>query len=57
MKTAMFKFLPATLCALLTAGAISGCNTIRGAGEDVEAAGGAVAETAQDAEDELKDED
>ncbi len=33
----------------------AGCNTIQGAGEDVEAAGETVAETAQDAKENLKD--
>jgi predicted small secreted protein len=33
----------------------SGCNTMRGMGEDVEAAGGAVAGTAQKTEDKMKE--
>ena len=33
------------------------CNTTRGLGEDVEATGDAIQDTAQDAEDELKDDD
>jgi predicted small secreted protein len=37
--------------ALLT----SGCNTIRGMGEDVEAAGGAMAGTAEDTEEEMEE--
>ncbi|MFW6094090.1 MAG: entericidin A/B family lipoprotein [Pseudomonadota bacterium] len=41
------------LAVLLLAGALTGCNTIRGAGEDVEAGGEAVSETAEEAEDEL----
>jgi predicted small secreted protein len=37
--------------ALLT----SGCNTMRGMGEDVEAAGGAMADTAEDTEEEMEE--
>jgi predicted small secreted protein len=37
--------------ALLT----SGCNTMRGMGEDVEAAGGAMAGTAEDTEEEMEE--
>ena len=32
---------------------LSGCNTMRGAGEDVEAAGGAMSDTAEEVEDEM----
>ena len=37
--------------ALLT----SGCNTMRGMGEDVEAAGGAMADTAEETEEEMEE--
>jgi len=44
--------MPALLgLALLT----SGCNTMRGAGEDVQAAGGAVSSGAQKTEDKIKE--
>lgn len=33
--------------------AIAGCNTMRGAGQDVEAAGGAMSDTAEDVQDEM----
>jgi predicted small secreted protein len=32
---------------------LSGCNTVSGMGEDVEAAGGAMSDTAEDVEDEM----
>jgi predicted small secreted protein len=32
---------------------LSGCNTMRGMGEDVEAAGGAMSDTAEDVEDDM----
>lgn len=32
---------------------LSGCNTMRGVGQDVEAAGGAMSDTAEDVEDEM----
>jgi entericidin B len=32
---------------------LSGCNTVRGVGEDVSAAGGAVSNTAEDVKDEM----
>lgn len=34
---------------------LAGCNTVRGAGEDVEAGGEAVQDTAEDTEEELED--
>ena len=33
--------------------ALSGCNTVRGAGEDVSAAGGAMSDTAEDVKEEM----
>jgi predicted small secreted protein len=38
---------------LLLGMGLSGCNTMRGAGEDISAAGGAMSDTAQDTEDEI----
>jgi predicted small secreted protein len=38
---------------LLTALVLSGCNTVRGMGEDVEAAGGAMSDTAEDTEEDM----
>ncbi len=49
--------LLATLFAILFAVGISGCNTISGAGQDVEAAGEAVKDAAEDTKDELTDDD
>jgi predicted small secreted protein len=43
------------ILAVLFALTQTGCNTVRGAGEDVGAAGDAISDTAQDAEDELED--
>jgi predicted small secreted protein len=37
------------------AAALSGCNTARGMGEDIEAAGGAMSDTAEDTEEEIED--
>jgi predicted small secreted protein len=39
---------------VMTAAGASGCNTIRGVGEDVQAAGGAVAGTAEDTQERLR---
>jgi len=36
------------LLALFTAGSLSACNTVRGAGQDVERAGEAIRDTAED---------
>jgi entericidin B len=38
---------------ILMALVLSGCNTVKGMGEDVSAAGGAMSDTAEDAEDEM----
>jgi entericidin B len=35
---------------------LSGCNTMRGMGEDVEAAGGAMSDTAEETEEDIEDE-
>lgn len=37
--------------ALLTAAVLNGCNTTEGVGEDIEAAGDAISDTARDAKD------
>lgn len=37
--------------ALLTAAVLNGCNTTQGVGEDIEAAGDAISDTARDAKD------
>jgi len=41
------------LTALLFMLALGGCNTVKGMGEDVEAAGGAMSDTAEDVKDEM----
>lgn len=41
------------MAAMLIALAVSACNTMEGAGEDVSAAGGAMSDTAEDVEDEM----
>lgn len=41
------------IAAALLALTVSACNTVSGMGEDVEAAGGAVSDTAEDVEDEI----
>lgn len=38
---------------LLGAGAVAGCNTIKGAGQDVQAAGSAVSNTAEKVKDDI----
>lgn len=44
------------ICLVLGGGTVlAGCNTMRGAGEDVEAGGEAVQDAAEDAEEELED--
>lgn len=45
------------LVAILAGVAFSACNTISGAGQDIQAAGGAVEEVAEDTKDELTDDD
>jgi predicted small secreted protein len=41
------------LALFFMASVLSGCNTMRGMGEDVEAAGGAMSDTAEETEDEM----
>jgi predicted small secreted protein len=45
----LFGFIGLVFMALV----LSGCNTMAGMGEDVESAGGAVSDTAEDVEDEM----
>jgi len=42
------KFMTSTILGLTFAFALSACNTIEGAGEDVEAAGSAIDESAEE---------
>lgn len=41
------------LVALFLAGSLAACNTVEGAGEDIEQGGEAVSETAEDVEDDI----
>jgi predicted small secreted protein len=45
----LFGVIAATFIAL----AVSACNTMEGAGEDISAAGGAMSDTAEDVEDDM----
>ena len=45
-------WLSGLTAAMAIAMAVSACNTMKGAGEDVSAAGGAMSDTAEDVEDE-----
>ncbi len=49
------KHLMTWFAAAILAVSVAGCNTIRGAGEDVEAGGEAVSESAEATERELED--
>lgn len=49
------RALIALMIAMLSAGGITGCNTTRGLGQDVEAAGEGLEEVAEEAEEELED--
>ena len=54
----MFKrhsWVIALVIGMLALGGLSACNTVRGAGEDVESAGKAISDTAQETEDEIND--
>jgi predicted small secreted protein len=54
----MFKkrsSLIALFLGFLVLGALPACNSVRGAGEDIESAGEAIADTAQETEDEMND--
>lgn len=52
--TTSLKWLAMLLIPLVLLSA-AGCNTVKGAGEDVQATGKAISETADDAEDEIDD--
>jgi predicted small secreted protein len=54
-KSSRSPWLIGILAAALLAPLTSGCNTMEGAGEDVQAAGGAVSDTAEDVKDEMTD--
>ena len=43
------------LAVLLFSGSLAACNTVEGAGQDIEQGGEAVSETADDVEDEIDD--
>lgn len=45
-RTTMKKVIALSFALLMTAGALAGCNTIQGAGEDVERGGEAVQDAA-----------
>jgi len=49
MSSPFPRSLAALLAALLLAGTLAACNTTRGVGEDLSAAGGAISDTAEDA--------
>jgi len=54
----MFKkhsSLIALLVGFLVLGVLPACNSVRGAGEDIESAGEAIADTAQETEDEINE--
>lgn len=50
MSSLSSRSLAALLAALLLAGTLAACNTTRGVGEDLSAAGGAISDTAKDAQ-------
>jgi predicted small secreted protein len=52
-KSSRSLWLVGLLAAGLLAPLTSGCNTVEGAGEDVQAAGGAVSDAAEDVKDEM----
>jgi len=47
----MKRIIPVLLLALCTAGSLTACNTVAGAGKDMQGAGEAVHDTAQDCKD------
>lgn len=51
MKNRLFVFMTSFLLAM----SLAACNTMRGAGEDIEDAGDAIEEAADDAEDAIDD--
>ncbi|GAA5110608.1 hypothetical protein GCM10023211_15220 [Orbus sasakiae] len=42
----MYRKIIAVLCAIMVVGAVTGCNTVRGVGQDVEAGGKAISKAA-----------
>lgn len=42
----MYRKIIAILCAIMVVGAVTGCNTVRGVGQDVEAGGKAISKAA-----------
>ncbi len=50
------SWLPGLVAAGLLVLALNGCNTMSGMGEDVEAAGGAMSDTAEETEEEIEEE-
>ena len=50
---AEFGWLFGLVVALFVMSALSGCNTVKGMGEDVSATGDAMSDTAQDTEDKM----
>ncbi|HET9274172.1 MAG TPA: entericidin A/B family lipoprotein [Methyloceanibacter sp.] len=51
-----FSWLFGLTALLFMASVLSGCNTARGVGEDIEAAGGAMSDTAEETEEDIEDE-
>ncbi len=49
-----YRILP-LLCLLAVLGGLAGCNTVEGFGKDVEAAGEAIDDTADNVEEEMED--
>jgi len=49
------RILPTLMFTIFLAGGIAGCNTTRGIGQDVEAAGEGIEEVAEQTEEELED--
>ncbi len=54
MTTTHQKAALAALALILAGGALTACNTVRGAGQDVQAGGQAVEEAAEDVQDDLE---
>lgn len=48
-----FSWLFGLMALVFMAAVLSGCNTARGVGEDIEAAGGAMSDTAEDVEEDM----
>jgi predicted small secreted protein len=54
MTTTRQKAALAALALILAGGALTACNTVRGAGQDVEAGGRAIEDAAEDVQDEIE---